>query len=116
MVIVNTTQGTTLQFDLVDDHQYRSLLTFLRSGSVTALALLQNSVQHTLSLPNGFRGKPKFGVERVINGSSKPIAERVYLQAGEMRVSVTHTFNSKLVRTDLVKTGKQRFDPLKRRG
>jgi len=51
-----------------------------------------------------------------MNGTNKPIAERIYLQAGEMRVSVTHTFNSKLVRTDLTKTGKQSFDPLKRRG
>lgn len=116
MVIVNTTAGKTLHFDLVDDHQYRSLLSLLRSDSITALALLQNSVQHTLSQPIGFRAKPSFGVERIMNGTNKPIAERIYLQAGEMRVSVTHTFNSKLVRTDLTKTGKQSFDPLKRRG
>ncbi len=115
MVIVNTTKGQTLQFDLLDDHQYRALLALLRSDSITALALLQSSVQHTLSLPRGFRAKPTFGVERITNGTSEPIAERIYLQAGETRVSLTHTFNSKLVRTDLVKTGKQRFDPLKRK-
>lgn len=116
MVIANTTTGQTLQFDLVDDRQYRSLLSLLRSGKVTALALLQNSVQHTLTQPKGFSGNASFGVERIANGTSEPIAERVYIQAGETRVSLTHTFNSKLVRTDLVKTGKQRFDPLKRRG
>lgn len=115
MVIANTTTGQTLQFDLVDDHQYRSLLSLLRSGSVTALALLQNSVQHTLNAPKGFSGKPTFGAERITNGSNEAIAERVFIQAGELRVSLTHTFNSKLVRTDLRKTGKLRFDPLKRR-
>lgn len=110
MVIANTTEGSTLAFDLSVEAEYSSLLSLISSGRVTALAIHQNGVQHALPLPKKFRRRPQFGAERIFNGTKLPIGERIYAQAEDVRVTLTSSFKTKLVRCDLVKTGHMRYD------
>lgn len=115
MVVVNTSSGSTRVYDLRDEESLPDLLLLLSSNQVTALSILHDGMQHVLPQPKKFRAKPNFGVELVSNGdNSSLIAERIYSQVGDVRVSVTRTFASKLVRTDLVRIGKQLYNPLSR--
>jgi hypothetical protein len=116
MVIVNTLSGATYTFDLRDSQSLEDLLYLIRSNLVTALSIINDGVQQVLPVPKRFSTKPVFGVELVANGSNSPIAERVYAQVSDIRVSLTRTFSSKLVRVDLVRTGKRLCGPYRSNG
>jgi len=110
MVIANTTAGSTHTFDLTAEADHQALLSLITSGKVTALALLQDGVQHALPLPKRFHKRPTFGAEVLRNGTEKPLGERIYVQVEDVRVALTSTFRTKLVRCDLVKIGYMRYD------
>ncbi len=114
MVVANTTSGATHSFDLRDPSSLRDLLTLIQSKQVTALAILNDGSQQVLPMPKRFKGKPAFGAELVTNGTKEPVAERIYAHVGEVRVSLTRTYKSKLVRCDLVRMGFQRYTPMHR--
>jgi hypothetical protein len=114
MVVANTTRGVTHTFDLTNPSSLADLLDLTLSGQITALSILRAGVQHTLTMPCGFRN-PTFGAEAVVNGGRGVIGERVFVQAGDTRLSLTATFNGNVVRTDLVRTGVMRYNPLKAR-
>lgn len=105
MVIANASDGSTSQFDLSESSQRRALASLLASGQVSALSILHSGTQHVLPLPRRFR-RPVYGAEPVFNGTLKVIGERIYVQAGDVRVSLTATFSGTVVRCDLVRTGR----------
>ena len=109
MVVANTSRGLTQAFDLSKPADLSSLQELLASGRVTALALLRDGVQHVLPSPRGFR-RPVFGAEPVINGAGV-VGERIFVQAGDTRLTLSTTFTSAVVRTDLVRTGVMRYNP-----
>lgn len=121
MVLANTAQGETRQFDLTDGVQLRALTALIYSGHVTALAILSRGVQHTLPPPKRFGNrKAIYSADVLRNGTRMPdgsqaaIGERVSYQVGEVRVSLTATFSGSLVRCDVIRIGRQRFDPKER--
>lgn len=116
MVLANTASGLTHSFDLRDSQSLQDLLYLIRSKQVTAISITHNGVQQVLPIPKRFKDRPIFGAELVTNSDSAPIAERIYAQVGSVRVILTRTFSSKLVRTDLVRTGRQLYDPHQSRG
>jgi len=110
MVVANTTRGLTHSFDLADPPGLSALLDLVSTGQVTALSILRDGVQHTLTAPRGFR-HPAFGAEPLTNGGGSVVGERVFVQAGDVRLSLTSTFTGNVVRTDLVRTGVMRYNP-----
>ncbi len=77
---------------------------------MTALALMVEGVQHSLPTPKRFTSAYEFGFD-VLKRGSAVIGERIYVQSGVVRVLLTTTFKSKLVRCDLIRTGRQTFIP-----
>jgi len=121
MIIANTAEGKTQRFDLTDDHQLEELTELIHLGHVTALSILHRGVQHSLPLPKRFGNRrPAYGVEVLRNGTRMPdgsqdaVGERVYCQVGDIRVSLSSTFTGALVRCDVVRMGRQQFDPRRR--
>jgi len=110
MVVVNTSSGATHTFELRDPESLNRIFSLIQSNKVTALSILFDGSQHVLPTPKKFRVRPVFGVELVSNNGS-PVAERIYSQIGDIRLSITRTFTSKLTRCDLTKIGFQRFSP-----
>ncbi len=110
MVIVNVSDGSTVRFDLSEPSQHQALTALIISGRVSALSILHNGTQHSLPLPKRFK-RPLYGAEPVSNGTPRVIGERIYIQAGDVRVSLTATFTGSVVRCDLVRTGRQRYSP-----
>lgn len=110
MVIANTARGLTSSFDLTQAESFAALCDLLASGQVTALSILRDGTQHTLTSPRGMRGHV-FGAEPVLNGGGAVVGERVFLQAGDVRVTLSATFGGNVVRTDLVRTGVMRYHP-----
>lgn len=118
MVIANTAQGHTHRFDLTVELQLNALAVLIQTGTVTALALHHRGNQTALPLPKRFGNRPiSFGAEVLRNGTRTPdgtqaaIGERIWCQAGEVRVSLVATFTGALVRCDVVRIGRQQFDP-----
>lgn len=115
MVIANLKDGTTQAYDLLEEDQFDQLDQLIQAGAITALSLHNSHTQHTLPLPKRFTPAPVFGVELLTNNHDKPVGERIFAQAENVRVSLTLTYTSKLVRCDLVKTGKMRYNPHERK-
>jgi len=115
MVIANTADGKTTRFDLASDSAYAALQALLESGKVTALSILHGGTQHSLPRPKRFRKRPVYGAEQLRNGTDSVLGERIFAQAEDVRVSVTATFASRLVRTDLVKIGVMKYNSAARR-
>lgn len=119
MIIANTAKGTTHRFDLTETGQLEALEALIYSGQVTALSILHRGTQHALPLPKRFgkHGRPIFGAELLRNGVRMPdgspaaVGERISCQVGEIRVSLTSTFTGALVRCDVVRIGRQQYDP-----
>ena len=109
---MNTAQGLTHQFDLAEPAQLHGAAALIRSGNVTALAILHRGVQVALPLPKRFRKSDlRLGAETLRDRTSAPIGERIWCQARDVRVSLTATTAGALVRCDVSKIGRQRFDP-----
>ena len=115
MVIANTADGKTSHFDLSSDARYDALQALLETGQVTALSILHEGVQHTLPRPKRFRKRSVYGAEQLRNGSPAVLGERIFAQADDVRVSVTITYASMLVRTDLVRLGVMKYNSAARR-
>lgn len=110
MVIANVSDGSTKRFDLSEPPQHQALSALLASGQVSALSILHNGTQHTLLPPKRFR-RSLYGAEPVFNGASDVVGERIYVLAGDVKVSLTATFRGTVVRCDLVRTGRLRYNP-----
>ena len=115
MVIVNFKDGRTEHFDLRDPTQSENLQAILQTTTVSALSLHHNKVQNSLNLHKRFRPDPVFGAELLMNGSDKPVGEKIFAQAGDVRVSVTLLYESTLMRCDLIHTGRMKYNPNQRR-
>jgi hypothetical protein len=114
VIIANLSDGATRPFDLNDPEDRTVLEDLAATNRVRALSILQQGVQHALPAPK--RLLPVlFGAELVFRDSGPAVGERVFCQAGTVRVSLTYFFGGSLVRCDVVKTGRQRFRPLRRR-
>lgn len=109
-VVANTRDGATCSFDLCDATNKAGLQDLLRRDVVTALAIRLNGVTHALPAPKRFRRKPIYGFDLFSNGNGKPQGICVYSQADDVRVSLTATFDSKLIRTDLVRIGYMKYN------
>lgn len=109
MVVANTKIGITKSFDLQNPSDSLSLQQLIVSKSVTALAILRTGVQHSLSLPKGFRNS-SFGAELISNGNCA-VGERIFVQVDDTRIIVSSTFSGSVVRSDLIRTGECRYMP-----
>jgi hypothetical protein len=115
MVIANTADGKTTRFDLAQEDAYAALQELLETGQVTALSILHEGTQHSLPRPRRFRKRPVYGAEQLRNGSREVLGERIFAQAEDVRVSISTTFASRLVRTDLVRLGAMQYNASARR-
>lgn len=111
MVLANLSDGATCRFDLTDRSQVRDLNSILKSGSVKALSLLFNTVQTVLPTPRHCKSALVFGAQLVSDKKGDPIGEKIFVQADNTRVSLTATFKSKLVRCDVTRIGRMKYDP-----
>ena len=107
VVIANAQDGSTCTFNLTDPADRRALADLIRSDLVTGLSLHFNGSIVSLPAPRRVK-RPQFGFELV---EGRSLAERVFCQAGDVRVSLTRTLISKHVRCDVVRTGQMRYDP-----
>ena len=112
MILVNLADGSTRSVDLSVDGGLRSAVALLASGKVTALVLRTNGAQHALVMPRHFRSRPVYRIEPILDGTGAVIGEYIAAQADDVRVSLTSTFASHMVRCDLVKTGAMRYAPV----
>ena len=110
MVLANLKDGTTQAFNLSHQTAFDHLQSLIKAHSITALSLHSDHTQTTLPIPKKFRSPPVFGVELIHNRDGIPVGERIFAQAGNVRVSLTLTYTSKLVRCDLVKVGTMRYN------
>ena len=109
MILANLSDGSTLKVDLSDNTQHLKLTALLRARKVRGLSILSEAGQFALPLPKGFRKHPLYGAELIKSKHDETIGEIVFSQADDVRVSLTRTFKSKLVRCDLIRIGKLRF-------
>lgn len=109
MVVVNTSEGTTHSFDLAKPTEAEPLQSLLASGSVTAIAIRRAGTTHSLASPRGFN-RSTFGAYLVLGKDGAPLAEQVYVHAGDVRVSLTWTMTGNVVRTDLARLGSLRYN------
>ena len=104
MVLANLATGRTESFDLTKPESQQALDDLIRDGSVRGMAILHDGSQSVLPVPRRFR-EFYFGAELVGN------AERVFCQADNVRVSLTRSLTSSMVRCDLVRVGQNKFNP-----
>jgi hypothetical protein len=115
MVIANASDGSTAAFDLTNATQLAALQALISSGLITALSLHSGGSQISLTLPKRFRrARVAFGAELLRNGDARPIAERIYVQADDVRVTLTLSLKSRLIRCDLARTGRMLYNPVRR--
>jgi hypothetical protein len=108
MIVANTNQGTTLTFDLTLPNSQEELNQLLNSGIVTALSIQKNGMQHALVMPKGFKGPLVFGANPIIDKDTM-IGELIYVQAYDVRLSLSSTFAGNLIKSSLVHTGIMRY-------
>ena len=104
MVLINTKDGATHRFDLALDGDYRLARRLVRRQDVTALSLLCAGVQQALTAPREFQDRAYYGLGR-IERLGAVSGERIFVHVGCVRVSLTSSFKSKLIRCDLVRMG-----------
>jgi hypothetical protein len=108
LVRVQSSDGRSSAFDLLDSADARRLLERLRRdpGSVTALTM-NNGATLSVARPRGFRSV-KFAAERFESGKG---GEKLELQVDDFRLVVTSHSEAAAFRLYLERTGHQRFDP-----
>jgi hypothetical protein len=111
MIIANLTNGQSVSFNITVEHEFNKLKQHIKKGRISALALHCNGVRTCLPPPKKIKPKPVYGVEVLKNSKGASIGEVIYTQAGNVRVCLTSTFNSSVIRCDLLKTGLMRFNP-----
>jgi hypothetical protein len=115
---VHLADGRTLSFELGDEAQRgaweRSAQSSTFQSTIRGVALLHNRTLHTLPLPKQFKSL-RFSAELITSkgeGGERVTGERVVCQADAVRVSITayYTQTPKMVRVDVARTGRMRFD------
>jgi len=109
VVLVNTTQGLTHTFDPSAPSDLATLSSLLAGGQATAVSLLHDGVRHVLPGPRGFR-RHFFGAEVLRDKGGALVGERVFVRAGDIRVSVSLTYKGGLVRTDVARIGALKYN------
>jgi hypothetical protein len=116
VLCIHTRDGRTHNVALDDRDKARDYLTRLQDQtfqeSITGLTILHRGVSYSMSRPRGFDAVC-FSAERI-----KPVAERkikggerIILQAGDVRASVTVHMDHRAARVTLMKIGRQRYVP-----
>jgi len=118
MLKVHLADGKTLSFELGDEKQKEEWTRLAASSAfqctIRGVALLHNRTLHTMPLPKQFKNL-RFSAEllKYRDGSGEKVSgERVVCQADMVRVSITayYTQTPKMVRIDVVRSGRQRYD------
>ena len=110
MVLANVLDGSTCKFDLTSQSDADKLGLLLTSGKVTALSILCDNQTLVLTRPTRFHNEPILGAELLRDRAGQPVGESIYAQAGDVRASITKTFQSRLARYDLVRTGTMQYN------
>jgi len=109
MIIANTRGGQSLSCDLAADRS--ELDSLLASDQITALSITHNGVRHSLPRPKRFGCPVVFGAELMTASSGEVVGETVFAHVGEARVTLSVSYNGKVVRSDLVRLGRIRYNP-----
>ena len=109
MVLINLADGSTQTVDVSAVLGLSLASSLLASGKVTGLVLRQDGTQHALTMPRRFRSSVVYFVEQIRDQAGVVIGERIAVQADDVRLSLTATYASRMIRTDLVKTGSMRY-------
>ncbi len=109
MVIANTARGLTYSFDLTCPEDFNALQALLDANQITALTLVREGTRYALPTPQRFR-RLIFGAELIATKAEGVIGERIFVQADNVRVSLSVLFHSDLIRADLVNTGTLRYN------
>jgi uncharacterized protein YcgI (DUF1989 family) len=108
LVRVQSSDGRTAAFDLLDPDEARALLERLRRdpNSVTALTM-NNGASLSVVRPRGFQSV-KLAAERFDSAKG---GERLEVQADDVRLIITSHSETSAFRLFLERTGRRRFDP-----
>lgn len=115
MILATLASGSTVSCDPTDKRQLGDLRESIRKGVVTSLTLWYQGVRNALPKPRRFTQPHIFGVEVVTHRKSgEVIGERIFAHVGALRVTLTLTYATKMVRTDLERLGRMRYDASRR--
>ena len=114
---IHTNDGETSRVDLEDEGQAKEWLQRLSDPSfqdaITGITVAHRGVQYSLPRPVGFR-EILYIVEHVAQDPSHKVkgGERVTCIAGDVRATLMVHNAQRAARFSLMRTGKQRFNPL----
>lgn len=117
MLKIHTNGGTTHRVDLDDEEQARQWLEKLQEpafqSAITGLTLAHRGVQYSLPLPRGF-SRSHLHAELIQPDPDKKIkgGERIVCAADDIRVSIMVHRAQRAARVAVLKTGKQRYNPM----
>lgn len=116
---IHTNNGKTARVDLEDEGQAKEWLQRLSDpefqAAITGMTVAQRGVQYSLPRPIGFR-EILYLAELVAPDQERRIkgGERITCIAGDVRATVMVHQAQRAVRVSLLRTGKQRFNPMAR--
>jgi len=116
---VHTSDGFTARIDLEDEEQAKAWLEKLKDPafqqSISGITIADKGVQYSLPRPHGF-GQIFFHAEYVEPDEDKKVkgGERLSCVSDNVRVVMMVHRAQRAVRVSVIKTGKQRFNPLSR--
>jgi hypothetical protein len=114
---IHTNDGKTARVDLEDEGQAKEWLQLLGDpefqATITGMTVAHKGVQYSLPRPIGFN-EVLFLAEHVSPDSERKVkgGERVTCIAGDVRATVMVHRAQRAVRVSLLRTGKQRFNPM----
>lgn len=114
--MVNTSDGLTRSFDPRLPAELRALRQLLQCRSVTGLSLQTDTSVNALPRPKAFHGQVVFTAEALEGDDGQALGERVTAYAGDVRLSLSWTYGSKLVRSELVRVGALKYSSHSREG
>ena len=117
MLKIHTNDGKTARVDLEDEGQAKEWLQRLSDPAfqerITGMTVAHRGVQYSLPRPLGFR-EILYLAEHVSPDPERKIkgGERVTCIAGDVRATVMVHRAQRAARVSLLRTGKQRFNPM----